>query len=586
MIAKYHDFSGNTKFPFTTLAELARERALRQPEQQAYTFLIDGEFEKRQLTYQELDRQARAVAALLQEAARQGDRVLLLYPAGLEVLSAFFGCLYAGMIAVTAPLPEPNRLNRTLPRLQSIIKDAQPTVALTVSPVLAMINEICASIEGLQSLRWFASEDIAIERAAQWYEVTVKSEDLALLQYTSGSTARPKGVMVSHANLLHNSSCIKQAMQYCADSILVMWVPHIHDHGLVEGIVQPLYTGFHTVLMPSRAFIERPVRWLQAISHYHATHSGGPNFAYELCVRKVKPEQRATLDLSSWKIALNAAEPIRAETLERFTATFAQVGFHANSFFPAYGLAEATLIVTNRQMILYNKFHSAALERHKVVVADTNQSDARTLVACGRAITDTKIAIVDPESLKRCAVDEVGEIWLASPSVTQGYWQRSQETKETFHAYLADTGEGPFLRTGDLGFLYQGELYVTGRIKDLIIIHGLNHYPQDIEKTVEQTHPALRLGCCAAFSVDINAEERLVVVAELDLNYQRAHPELDLKIVQADIRQALVEQHDLQIYAMVFLKQGSLPKTSSGKIQRHACRSGFLSKTLELASIR
>jgi acyl-CoA synthetase (AMP-forming)/AMP-acid ligase II len=363
--------------------------------------------------------------------------------------------------------------------------------------------------------------------------------------------------------------------------------------------------GVPCVLMPPVAFLQRPVRWLQAISRYRATISVAPNFAYDLCVRKITPAQRATLDLRSWEMAFNGAEPIRAATLERFAATFAPCGFRREAFYPCYGLAEATLIVSGGEKAdipVVQTVQQAALERHQVVPATAKDEDTRTLVSCGRTLLDGRVVIADPESRTRCQPGEVGEIWVAGPSVAQGYWNRPAETVQTFQAYLADTGEGPFLRTGDLGCVYQGELFVTGRMKDVIIIRGSNHYPQDIELTVERCHPSLRPGCGAAFAVEVAGEERLIVVQEVERRYQpprQRPPErrqvdvdpgfdpecpqpLDLDAVVGNIRQAVAEQHGMQVYAVLLLRAGSIPKTSSGKLQRYACCAGFLTDSLEV----
>ncbi len=343
-----------------------------------------------------------------------------------------------------------------------------------------------------------------------------------------------------------------------------------------------MYTGFPCFLMQPVSFLQRPIRWLQAISRYKATHSGAPNFAYHLCVRRITTEQRLSLDLSSWRSAYNGAEPVSKNTLEQFAEAFAACGFRPNVSYPCYGLAEATLIVSGgfvKKKPVFCTVQAVALERNRVVEASEHQENVRTLVGCGRAMLDTKIVIVHPESLTQCWPDDVGEIWVSGPSVAQGYWNRPEETEHTFRAYLADTGEGPFLRTGDLGFIKDGELFVTGRLKDLIIIGGCNHYPQDIELTVEQSHPALRTGCGAVFSIDVDGEERLVVVQEVERRYYR---NLDIDEVVGAIRQAVAENHELRVSAVALVKPWSIPKTSSGKIQRHACRTRFLAGSLDV----
>ncbi|MCX7594686.1 MAG: AMP-binding protein, partial [Fischerella sp.] len=564
----------------TSLVELLRWRAIQQPEQKAYSFLLDGEVEAAYLTYEDLDRQAQSIAVQLQSCGvKNGERGLLLYPPGLEFIAAFFGCLYAGIVAVPAYPPRPNQ---SLSRLQAIVADAQAAIALTTTTTLSNIERQFAQYPNLQTLQLLATDNmIASDLAQAWQQPFVNSDTLAFLQYTSGSTGTPKGVMVSHGNLLHNEFLIQQAMQHTENTLFVGWLPLFHDMGLVGNLLQPLYLGIPCILMSPVAFLQKPVRWLQAISRYKATTSGGPNFAYDLCVRKITPEQRANLDLSSWEIAFNGAEPIRAETLEQFSTTFVECGFRREAFYPCYGMAETTLIVTggSKQVPpVLQPVESAALLQNQVVPASREASGVQTLVGCGQALQDLKIAIVNPETLTRCQPHEVGEIWVAGPSVTQGYWNQPEQTDYAFRAYLKDTQEGPFLRTGDLGFLQDGELFVTGRLKDLIVIRGRNHYPQDIEWTVAQSHPALQPSGSAAFTIDVAGEERLVIAQEIKRSFLR---NLATEEVIATIRQAVVEEHELQVYALLLLKPGSIPKTSSGKIQRHACRTSFLAGNLE-----
>jgi amino acid adenylation domain-containing protein len=563
-----------------SLVEVLRWRATNQSDHQGYTFLVDGETEEVHLTYTELDCRARAIGTELQRLHISGERALLLYPPGLEYIAAFFGCLYAGVVAVPAYPPDPARLDRTLPRLQAIVDDARPAVALTTSQILPLAELLAAQAPSLQAVHWIATDTIASDQAAAWHAPLIDQDTLAFIQYTSGSTAAPKGVVLTHGNLLHNSALIHQGFKHTSASQGVIWLPPYHDMGLIGGIIQPLYGGFPVTLMSPIAFLQKPLRWLQAISRTRATTSGGPNFAYDLCVRKITPQQQAGLDLSSWTVAFNGAEPIRQATLERFAATFAPCGFRSTAFYPCYGLAEATLIVTGGDAAapaVARTLQGPMLERNQAVAADTAQPNSRTLVGCGQSLPAHTIVIVDPHTLSRCAPDQIGEIWVAGPSVAQGYWGRPDETAHTFAARLAQSDDGPFLRTGDLGFMQDAELFVTGRLKDLIIIRGRNHYPQDIELTVEQSHPALRPGCSAVFMIDGADEERLVVVCEIDQPSQPA----DAEAIAQVIRRAVAEQHDLQVYAVALLKSRQLPKTSSGKIQRYACREAFLADRLE-----
>jgi acyl-CoA synthetase (AMP-forming)/AMP-acid ligase II len=407
------------------------------------------------------------------------------------------------------------------------------------------------------------------------------SNTLAFLQYTSGSTAQPRGVMLNHGHLLHNEQMIQQAFQQTERSIIVGWLPLYHDMGLIGNVLQPLYAGARCILMSPAHFLQSPVRWLQAISRYKATTSGGPNFAYDLCTRKITSEQRAQLDLSSWTVAFNGSEPVHPDTLDRFIAAFGPCGFRPEAFFPCYGLAEATLFVSgslkSAPPVIHN-IDGTALEHNRIVPVSAQKKDAVRVVACGRSWLDQQILIVDPESSKSCEPDAVGEIWLSGPSIAQGYWNRAEDSECTFGAYLADSGKGPYLRTGDLGFISDGQLFITGRLKDLIIIRGRNHYPQDIEQTVQQSHTRLRPGCGAAFSIDVCGEERLVVVQEVDRHCQ--HQEVEEII--ATINQAVTAEHELTVYAVALIRPGTLPKTSSGKLQRHACRANFLNSNLDL----
>lgn len=566
---------------FTSLVELLNYRAIYQPHQTAYTFLVDGETEGVSITYEELDQKARDIAATLEGMKATGERALLLYPPGLEFITAFFGCLYAGVIAV--PVYPPRR-NQGLSRLQAIATDAQAKFALTTTSVLISIEQRFSEEPALAALHCIDTDNLTSNQFLDWQVLTFDDNQLAFLQYTSGSTGIPKGVMVSHGNILHNLGLIQQFFDATTDTLGVSWLPPYHDMGLIGGILEPLYIGAPIILMSPVAFLQKPWRWLRAISHYKANTSGGPNFAYDLCINKITSEQRESLDLSSWQLAFNGSEPVRAETLERFAATFAPNGFRIESFYPCYGMAETTLITSGglktHPPVVY-QVEGTALTQNQVVVTNDEQIGSRKIVSCGQASSDGKIAIVNPESLQECSPSQIGEIWVSSASVAQGYWHRPEQTEQTFNAYLADTRVGPFLRTGDLGFLQDGELFVTGRLKDVIIIRGRNHYPQDIELTLEQSHPALRPGHGAAFSVDIDGQERLVIAQEVERSYLR---HLKINEVVTAICQAVAQHHEIQVYAILLLKTGGIPKTSSGKIQRHACRTGFLNNSLDVVS--
>jgi myxalamid-type polyketide synthase MxaB len=572
---------------FKTLVELLRYRAQNQPDRQAYTFLKDGETEEISLTYAQLDRRVRTIAAKLQQISAAGERALLPYPQGIDYIVAFFGCLYAGVVAIPS---YPPRRNRPDPRIAAIVNDAQATVVLSTTKILSDIKPRLAHAP--EDLHWIATDNLPDELADNWQAPDIQPDTLAFLQYTSGSTGTPKGVMVSHANLLHNSAYTTSIWQYNSESIMVTWLPIFHDMGLIFGILQPVYQGFPCYLMSPATFVQRPFRWLQAISRYKATHSGAPNFAYELCVEKITEEQRKLLDLSHWEMSLNAAEPVRAETFKKFNEYFKPCGLKPTTVCHGYGLAEATLIVggaKKQELPTYYRVQSDALKQYRVVAATENEENVQTFVGYGHPADDAKVIIAN--TLTQCQTNEVGEIWVSSPSVAQGYWQRTVETRETFHAYLKDTGEGPFLRTGDLGFVRSdGELFVSGRIKDVIIIRGNNYYPQDIEFTVEQSSSILRQGYSAAFSVEVKGEECLVVAAEIERSFMPPRQQKmqedprQVKIEEAinTIRQALSELYDIPVYAVLLLRVATIPKTSSGKIQRSACREQFLAGSLNI----
>jgi acyl-CoA synthetase (AMP-forming)/AMP-acid ligase II len=582
----------------SSLVELLRWRAANQREQAAFIYLLNGDEQEACLTYGELDFQARTIATALRTSYQSGERALLLYPPGLEFIKAFFGCLYAGVIPIPAYPPHPARLNRTLPKLQAIALDAEPAVVLTDAKLLAGTSNLFQESPLFRRKRWLATDRLVTEVLPESPAIAIRGDALAFLQYTSGSTAMPKGVMVTHQNLLHNSAYLAHAFHHTPESILVTWLPTFHDMGLIYGILQPIYSGFRCYIMPPASFVQRPLRWLQAMSRYRATHSVAPNFAYDLCARKITVEQRAVLDLQHWRVAVNGAEPIRIETLERFARAFACCGFRRSALYPGYGLAEATLKVTGgRKTEEYVTCRVAvtALAQHRVVeveAGDENQSSQR-LVSSGRAMDGVEVVTVNPETLVECPPECVGEIWVRGPSNAQGYWNRIEDTRQIFHAHLSNTGDGPYLRTGDLGFLKDGELFVTGRRKDLIIIGGSNYYPQDIELTVERSHTDLRPGSCAAFAIDEGGAECLVVVIEVERHHRRddkngsAAPRRQpvsaaaAKDIVMAIQHAVAEEHELQIHQVVLLKAGSISKTSSGKIQRHVCKEAFLASGLD-----
>jgi acyl transferase domain-containing protein/acyl-CoA synthetase (AMP-forming)/AMP-acid ligase II/acyl carrier protein len=500
----------------------------------------------------------------------------LLYPSGLDFIAGFFGCLYAGVIAVPAYAP---RQNRAVNRILAIAEDAGARVVLTTDGVRAGLNSQAILPRELAEVGyWITTDTIDEKNASQWREYTSSRDTVAFLQYTSGSTGRPKGVIVTHGNLLANNEMVRVSFQHSEETIFASWLPLFHDMGLIGSVMQPLYLGITSVLMAPAAFIQKPVRWLQAISTYRATTSGGPDSAFEACVQKVTDEQRQSLDLSSWKVAFNGAEPVSAKTLSRFEAAFRSCGFRSESSYPCYGLAEATLFVTGgiaSEKPVTIEVDSTALEQHQVT-APAHPANSKTLVGCGRTWLDQKIVIVDPKTFLPCQNSQIGEIWTSGNHIGQGYWNKKEESEQTFHARLANGDGERFLRTGDLGFTRNEELFVTGRLKDIIIIRGRNHYPQDIEATVESSHAAVQPNACAAFGIEQDGEERLVVVCEIR---RQALSKLNASEVIAAIRQAVAEEHEVELHAALLLKTSTILKTSSGKIQRHACRNAFLSSS-------
>lgn len=552
---------------------VTRHRCFETPEVAPFSFLSGAE-QNQIMTYRQLDRSARSLGAWLQKRGFEGDRVLVMYPSGPAFIKAIFGCFYAGAVPVPVYPPHLALVSRTFPRLLAIIKDATPRIAFAPPEFTTALARLGGGSEQIQSSIWTQLPDDSDNLADEWRSTHIMPSDIALLQYTSGSTAAPKGVMVTHANLLDNAKRIQDAFGIRQQVRGVSWLPPFHDMGLIGGVFQPVYSGFSVHLMSPLTFLQRPLRWLQAISILGASISGGPNFAYELCVQKISDENKKSLDLSCWKVAFNGSEPVQSRSLERFAEAFRECGFRSDSFRPCYGLAEATLMVSaarESSPVRLLSLDRGSLEANRVVCADeTHSRDLCTVVSCGRA--DEDVVIVSPESLTACPDGKIGEIWFAGGSVAKGYWNRPAETQHTFDAYRADNGDGPFLRTGDLGFKWRGELFVTGRLKDLIIIAGRNHYPHDIEMTVEQSHASIRPGCCVAFSIAVDGEERLIVAAEL---HRKPPDETERREITRTILRDVSEVHGLQVHSVALLKSGRIPKTSSGKTQRLECRRAF-----------
>ena len=585
-----------------TLVEALQTHAAERGSKVGFTYLPQGHIEQVVLTYGELDRRARAIAATLARDHRPGDRALLLFPPGLEFVTAFFGALYAGLVAVPMYPPTPNRLERTLPRLLRVVENAQPPAVLTTTGMTAMAAPIAAFAPPLRDLQWTAVDAVDSSVADEWVPPPIDPDTIALIQYTSGSTSNPRGVVISHANLLLNIEQMRTIVNGERPERLVSWLPLYHDMGLIGIVCANVAHGSQAILMSPLSFLRAPVNWLSAISKFGASTSVAPNFAYDLCARSVTDQQKQGLDLSGWSVALVGSDPIRAATLERFTAAFAPCGFRREAFFATYGLAESTLIVSastaSPQVIDVSK---ARLEQHRAVAPEGAADESQSLVCCGRAITPAHVTIVRDEDRTLCRDNEIGEIWLAGGSIASGYWDQPSETARCFGAYLAD-GQGPYLRTGDLGFLRDGELYVTGRLKEIMIFYGRKLYPQDIEWTVETASRRIRPGCTAVFSVEIDGQERLVVAAELEHRKTDDHAtsraaggggssaeapdrgDRDPQRLRGTLREAVAAAHQIQIHDIVLLRIGALPKTSSGKLQRIASRQAYLEGTLAKVS--
>jgi acyl-CoA synthetase (AMP-forming)/AMP-acid ligase II len=563
---------------FSSLVTLLAKRAESQPDERAYIFLGDRGAEEAAITFRELHDAALALAARVTKIARPGDRAILVFPPGIEFVIAFFGCQIARVIAVPMMVP----------RRQSA-RDSSAAIMANCAPVVALTNSALALRKDLQ-------ERFLRERV-QWLTVDLTApvephapdlpapdpQDIAFLQYTSGSTSEPKGVAVSHANLLANLEMIRLSLGTTKQSTYVNWVPLYHDMGLILNALEAFYVGALCVLMAPNAFMQRPLNWLRAINHYRAEVGCSPNFGFDLCVSRYRADQMQDVELSSWKVALNGAEPVHAETIKRFIDTFAPHGFNPAAAFPAYGMAEATLLISGGHRGAGHRTRSisrSALQAH-AIGAPVDEADVQTLVGCGRALVNERIAIVDPESCVGLLPNQVGEIWVNGPNVARFYWQNGEATRTGLNARMTGENDGAnWLRTGDLGFLDEGgELFITGRIKDLVIIRGINHYPQDIEHTVQTLHPALRQNCGAAFSVpDDQGEETLVIVQEVERTERN---KIDLGEMTGIVRQGVTDQHELFARHIVLIRPGTLPKTTSGKIQRSLTRRRWLEQSLD-----
>lgn len=568
----------------STLVDVLRWRADHQPDRTAFTFLVDGGGYEAHLSYEQLDARSRSIAASLQALHAEGERALLLFPPGLDFICAFFGALYAGVIAVPCQPPRPGGAIRPF---QAILSDTGARYVLGTSELSARSIRALEGTIADTHLRWLATDDRArLADPDDWARPDIRGETLAFLQHTSGSVSRPRGVQVSHRNLLSNERMIATAFEHDEDSTVVGWLPIYHDMGLIGNVLQPVYVGSRCILMPPASFLQRPMSWLQAISRYRARTSGGPNFAYDLCVDKMVPDQCVELDLSCWTLAFNGSEPVHAQTLDRFCTAFAGHGFRRQAFYPCYGLAEATLLVTGgRRSTPPVSLHvdKELLSSGRATSRPPDDAKAVPVIGCGRDLLDETVTIVDPETSRPCAADQVGEVWVAGSNVCSGYWNNPEQTADVFGARVTDASgtSGPYLRTGDLGFLHEGQLFIVGRRKDVIIIRGRNYWPQDLERTATRCHPSLRAGRGAAFSIEEGTQERLVLVLEL-ARRRRSAPAVEEELFQT-IRAAISLEHELQVHTVVLVDAGTIPITSSGKVRRRLCKQMLSNGELSVA---
>ncbi|MEU7600778.1 fatty acyl-AMP ligase [Streptomyces sp. NPDC041003] len=556
---------------FATFTELLRVRAAELADEDVHIFLRDtaGGVQADRLTYGELDREGRRIASCLREHGATGQPVLLVYSSTVEFLKAFAGCLYAGAIAVPVPMPGEAGRDKRLNRTTAVLKDTAAKVVLTETDAAPEVALWLARNAGPDAV-CVVSDVPGIGDADAFQPFGARPDDLVFLQYTSGSVSEPRGVTVSHRNLLANQAALQKVLRTTREDVFGSWLPYFHDMGLVAHLLHPVWLGSHSVQVTPLSFVKRPLRWLQAIDEYGVTVGGGPNFSYDLCVRRVKDEQIAALDLSRWRLALNGAEPVRPESLDEFAERFAPAGFRPEALYPCYGLAEATLVVSGGvpgTPHVSRDFDKTALQRDQVLRAGSGQ-DVKTLIGCGTPV-DVEVRIVDPLTHRELPGGAVGEIWLRGYSVARGYWRRPTETAHTFLASL-NGEESNFLRTGDLGMLEEGELFVTGRLKEVIIINGRNVYPQDIEWAARTVSPALTFGAGAAFSVDAGGEQ-LVLVQEV-----RGAGSAELRTVAQRIQALIGKEFEIPAGNVLLVRPGTIRRTSSGKVQRTLMRKLFL----------
>ncbi len=570
------DFNDPIANKCDTYIEVIKNRTLQKPDHIVFRFLNDGVTESESLTYIELETRSKALGASMQEYGEKGDRVLLLFPAGLDYIASIFSCFYSGFIAVPA---YPPRRNQKIHRLKSIIEDSKAKICILSHKVYETIERNFSEDPDLQNINWIIYEDIKDDNYKNFKEPLIKEDDIALIQYTSGSTGSPKGVMLTQLNLLYNSEYIRQAFDFNENSVGVNWLPIFHDMGLIGGVLQAAYLGVQNVGMPPTAFLKSPYNWLKAMEKYKGTTGGGPNFGFDYCLEKISDEQKQELDLKTVRTFYCGSEPVRKHTMIEFSKQF---GIEERQMYPVYGMAETTLIASGGYQTedpKYLSLKSDYLSKEIIEVAENTNEKVTELVGCGHTWMETEIIIVKPETFEKLDENTIGEIWIKGPTVAKGYWNKPEETERSFNAFTTNTNEGPFLRTGDMGFLREKELYITGRLKDLIIVRGRNYYPNDLEFTIQNCHDDFRNNGVAVISVLKNGEEKLVVVQELERTALRKDNHDELISL---IRKVISEEYELDVYAVCLIRTGSIPLTSSGKIQRRQTKYDYLNNDLNI----
>jgi thioester reductase-like protein len=552
---------------FPSLIHLLHERATEQPDKSAFVYLLDGETTELPLTYAEIERRSRAVAVVLRESIAAGDRVLVAAPPGPEFVIAFFGCLHAGAVAVPVYPPDPRKLAPNLTTLQGIAEDSGARAILTIADLASVAEPALVDFPRLTELRWIAVDRVE-DVAAEGPEVSPQTDDLACLLYTSGSTGKPKGVMLSHGNLLHTAISVAQRVGITPDDKVCYWLPPFHIGGLCYGVLMPIAAGATNITFSPQKFMERPQRWPSVISRYGIAHSGAFSSAYDLCANAHEPEDLKGLDLSKWRSALAGAEAVRRASLEHFTAMFGPSGFRKEIYCPIYGLTESAACIacdSPETEVPSARIVRVALLQSRVETAPAWDENAVDLISTGAPLDGIDVRIVRPDTLETCGDGEVGEIWAAGASIALGYWDRPEATVDTFEGRIAGSSDGPFLRTGDLGYLKDNQLFITGRLKEIIIIRGKNHYPTDIEATVRGSHAGFAGAIVAAFPVEVNSEEQLALAIELS-----QVPEEGGKLITA-ARRAVAKNHGIDVSGVLLVGSNEIPRTSSGKIQRTGC---------------